>query len=81
MPSTPTAGDDDDEEDNMDVKLPDEMNLVGAPTPTQPSQATPPRHKRRDHADISSINVVEGTRGEHLTSMFTSGTGAVRKRK
>lgn len=82
--STPTVGEDNDEEEDVDAELPDEMvlsNLVGAPTPAQPPQATPPHRKHHDRVEISSINVVEGTRGEHPAATFTLCTGAVRKGK
>ena len=80
------GGADEAEEDEEDVaaRIPDEMvlaDLVGAPPPTQPTQGTPPRRPtRRDLADVSSVNVVEGTRGQHPVARFTPGSGARRKR-
>lgn len=74
------------EEDEEDVaaRIPDEMllkDLVDAPPSTQPTQDTPPRRrKRRDRADISSVNVVEGTRAQQPVARFTPGSGARRKR-
>lgn len=89
--SASAAGDEEedeehDEEDDEAVhaRLPDELilaDLVGASTVTQLTQATPPHRKCRDRADISSVNVVEGTRGQHLAGRFTPGTGAHRKCK
>lgn len=76
------AGED---EEDVAARIPDEMllkDLVDAPPSTQPTQDTPPRRrKRRDRADISSVNVVEGTRGQHPVARFTPGSGARRKRK
>lgn len=75
------AGED---EEDVAARIPDEMllkDLVDAPPSTQPTQDTPPRRrKRRDRADISSVNVVEGTRGQHPVARFTPGSGARRKR-
>nr|ADB85288.1 putative retrotransposon protein [Phyllostachys edulis] len=75
------AGED---EEDVAARIPDEMllkDLVDAPPPTQPTQDTPPRRrKRRDRADISSVNVIEGTRGQHPVARFKPGSGARRKR-
>lgn len=86
--STSVVRDDNEEDDDdgggVDAKLPNEMvlsNLIGAPTVTQLTQAMLPHRKHRDRVDISSVNVIEGSRGEHPASRFTPGTGARRKRK